>query len=343
MTKNLTLWYDIVNPSDVWFFKPLLSRLDEYASVVTIRDRAETKALAMANGIRGRLVGAHYTDRLHKNVMMPARFVKLLLRTPKFDIGLSFENGLALTACKLRGRSSILFCDNDLKFLESGSLLQDFENKLKVGAEHLVIPTACYDTFRRFAKEDRIVTYDGFKEDVYIADYVPDEKFPKKVQSQDYVIVRPEALDSSYVGRSRSLVPELLQQLGKEGIPVVFLPRERGDDDLSKGFETQIPRTPLNGLDLCYFSRAVLTGSGTMAREAACMGVPAVSFFPGKRLLSVDRKLVEEGRMIHSRNAQEIVQYVQSSHARKRGPNLARSRVVQGSVMKTVKSLLDGV
>lgn len=343
MAESLILWYDIVNPSDVWFFGPLLRRLNDFESVITIRDRAETKALAITSGIKGKIVGKHYTDQMKKNIGMPARFIKLLVGVRNFDVGLSFENGLALTACRLKGRPSILFCDNDLKLLDSGSLLQDIENKLKSKADHLVIPSACHDTFRRFVDEEKITVYDGYKEDVYIADFIPDKDFSEKLPAEDYVVVRPEALDSSYVGSAKSIVPALLKQLTKEGITVVYLPREKGDREHSRGFDVLVPRSPLNGLDLCYNSRAVLTGSGTMAREAACMGKPAVSFFPGKQLLSVDRQLVKDGWMVHTRSPEEIANYVLRSKGSKAKLNFDRSRTVQASLMRSVVSILSDI
>jgi predicted glycosyltransferase len=343
MARSLVLWYDIVNPSDVWFFKPILSRLAEFVPMITMRDRAETIALATARGMKGKVVGAHHTTRLKKNIGVPARFLRLLLSARGFDVGLSFENGLAVEACRLKGRPSILFCDNDVKFIESGSTLQDIDNRLKSKAEHIVIPYACLETFRRFVPEERISTYDGFKEDVYIADFVPDKDFAGKVGVRDYVVVRPEALDSSYVGNAKSIVPEILGLLTKENVPIVYLPREKGDETLSRGLDVTIPGVPLDGLDLCYHARAVLTGSGTMAREAACMGIPAVSFFPGSILLAVDRTLAEEGKIMHSRDPAEIVRFALSNELRKERLDVARSKGVQDSVVEMVRSMLHNL
>jgi predicted glycosyltransferase len=42
------------------------------------------------------------------------------------------------------------------------------------------------------------------------------------------------------------------------------------------------------------------------------MGIPAVSFYPGK-LISVDQKLVDEGKVFHSRNPEDIKSYVKKS------------------------------
>ena len=98
-----------------------------------------------------------------------------------------------------------------------------------------------------------------------------------------------------------------------------------------------VPEGPLNGLDVCYYSDAVLTGAGTFAREAAILGTPAISFFAGKKLLSVDVSMIQSKMMHHSRNVNEIMSILESS--RKGKPNFKESKKVQ----KEVLSLLEGI
>ena len=74
-----------------------------------------------------------------------------------------------------------------------------------------------------------------------------------------------------------------------------------------------MPDGAVNGLDACYFSDAVLTGASTMAREAACLGIPAVSFYAGSDLLTVDKSLVDAGKMFFSRNPENIMNFLKDS------------------------------
>lgn len=332
-----------MNPSDVWFFRPLIKELCDCKLKVTLRDRAETVALARSSDIDGEVVGAHYTDRVRKNIGSPLRYARLYFKVRDYDIGLFFENGPAVMVCRLKGKPSILFCDNDLKMIDSGSVLQDIENKLKFNADYLVVPAAAKEIFGRFCQEHRIIAYDGYKEDVYIADFQPDPDFHEKVPFDDFVVVRGEALDSSYVGDATTIVPELIKALQREGLQVVFLPREKYDTKHAEGLDVFIPKEPLNGLDLCYYARAVLTGSGTMAREAACMGKPAISFFPGRQLLSVDRKLVDEGRMMHSRNPAWLARHVASLASTRPVATFERSKVVKRSLMADIRRIIDSI
>ena len=53
----------------------------------------------------------------------------------------------------------------------------------------------------------------------------------------------------------------------------------------------------MDGLNLIWFSDLVVSGGGTMNREAAALNVPVYSIFRGK-IGAVDRYLAESGRLI---------------------------------------------
>ena len=66
-----------------------------------------------------------------------------------------------------------------------------------------------------------------------------------------------------------------------------------------------VPAAPLDGLNLIWFSDLVISGGGTMNREAAALGVPVYSIFRGK-LGAVDRYLAENGRLVMIENARDV-------------------------------------
>ncbi|HEX9907338.1 MAG TPA: DUF354 domain-containing protein [Thermoplasmata archaeon] len=341
MEKNRTIWLDLQNPSDVLFFKPVVSELQEFKFHTTIRDRAETVSLSRQYGIEGAVIGSHHTDRLRKYVGAMTRFAKLTIASKDFDVGFSFEGGLAVAVAKTKRRPSVLFCDNDLKLFHKKIYLQDMENWTKLRAEKIVIPSACFESFSAHTDAGRLLTFDGYKEDIYIADFKPDTSFMKNLPFNRFVVVRPEALDSGYVSAKKSLVPALLQMLRKENLNVIYLPREAYDFRPHHDPGIFVPPSALNGLDLCYSSDAVITGSGTLAREGACMGKTAVSFFPGERLLSVDKQLADEGRMLHSRDPTEIVSYVLSRKGGVARPDFAKSKKVKDQMLTGLRGVLS--
>jgi predicted glycosyltransferase len=55
-----------------------------------------------------------------------------------------------------------------------------------------------------------------------------------------------------------------------------------------------------------YFSDLVISGGGTMNREAAALGVPVYSIFRGA-IGAVDKHLAENGRLVLLENENEIM------------------------------------
>lgn len=208
-------------------------------------------------------------------------------------------------------------------------------------ADHIIIPKACYPLFSQNCKRSEVIPFDGYKEDIYIADYKSDPNFREKIPFDNYVVLRPEALGSFYVTEKQSIVPYLLHFFWRENVNVIYLPREKEDLKYVQGFdEVFIPEKPLNGLDLCYYADAVLTGSGTMAREAACMGKKAVSFFPSVVMLSVDKQLMNEGKIFHSRSPTDIVDYVLDGRGNNARLDLAESKTVKRALARDVRGIL---
>jgi hypothetical protein len=57
-----------------------------------------------------------------------------------------------------------------------------------------------------------------------------------------------------------------------------------------------VPSHVVDGLNLVWYSDLVISGGGTMNREAAALGVPVYSIFRGK-IGAVDRYLAADGRL----------------------------------------------
>ncbi|MBI0583424.1 MAG: DUF354 domain-containing protein [Methanomassiliicoccus sp.] len=333
----MRIWVDIINPSHALFFNVVLREMTGERFQVTIRERAETVQLTKLLGIEGRVIGADHRNGVKKSLGMVSRTLALWTAVDDFDCALSFENGMSVWVSKVKGGRSILLCDNDLKFFQKKSMLQYMETGVKDLADRIIIPQACRGAFESNMNGQGLYAYDGYKEDVYIADYTPDPHFMDSLPFDRYVVIRPEALASFYVLENRTLVPDLVRMFRENGINVVYLPRDKGDADYAAGLDAYVPDRALNGLDLCYHSDAVLTGSGTMAREAACMGKTSVSFFPGDGLLSVDREMIDGGRMFHSREPGAILEHVLSNMKENGGVDLSRSRKVKADVIRLIR------
>ena len=84
--------------------------------------------------------------------------------------------------------------------------------------------------------------------------------------------------------------------------------------------------------------------NGEEIREAALLGVPAVSFFPRKEFLTVDVVLQEQGKEFKSRSPHEIRDYVLSASSQSQGRVLgdtSRSKKVLAEVLDIFDGILE--
>lgn len=305
----MRVWIDIATPAQTHFFNSIIRGIMPYYDLhVTYRNRAETIQLVNDYNIDGHLVGRDFHNSALKSLSMVLRTIELFLKIPKFDYSMGFGNGMPIAVSKVRFKQSILFGDNDLKFFQKHSTVQNLETKVKSWADHTIVPKACYEAFSDHNKN--VQQYNGYKEDIYISDYQPNRDFLSNFPYDEFVVIRPEALGSTYVKEKSSIVKDIIDNIVKENVNIVYLSREKEDKKLINNDNVHIPEKTLSGLDYCFYSKMILTGSGTLAREAACMEKRSISFFPGKRLLSVDKSLIRQGKMFHSRDPKEIVDHV---------------------------------
>lgn len=329
------LWFDLTNTPHVHFLKPLISRYkDNFEIIISARDYAETvkflqKELLTQPIMIGKHAGKH---RLKKLCNILYRLYKTNMIIPDFDIALSCGGVEASFVAKSRRKSTIAFDDNDVSPNWMYSRFTDY----------VFFPSAVSkDTLlSQGFKLQSIFQYEGYKEDVYIADYVPDYGFVENLPFDEFVLVRPENMMASYVrGESHSVVPDLLSILVDRGYRVLYLPRTCLERRYAYGLNNiYIPREPIQGLDAVFFSRAVLSGAGSFSREAACLGKPAVSFYAGQELLAVDRQMIRDRWLFHSRNPEEIVEYVQ--HVKARDFDRDRSKSVQNAIFTRLDEIL---
>lgn len=331
----MTFWFDFTNPPHVNFYLPLLKHfsIKEIKTILTARDFVETKKLLEIHNLPFALIGKHGgKNKLSKILQLINRNITLFQKIDSFDVSFSSNYDAPLVSW-LKGKPSFVFDDNDIS---PNWLYSKFAN-------YVISPEAIDKVamYKMGIKEKQLITYDGYKEDIYIADYKPDPVFLSNLPFADFVTVRPENMKASYVSTdSKSIVPELIDKLVKKGFNVLFLPRYESDRQLIKSSsQIFIPNRPLNGLDVCFYSTAVLTGAGTFSREAGVMGVPAVSFFAGNKFLGVDKKMFKEKTVFFSRQVDEIISYVVNSSRKPFAIN--KSKEIQQEFFSIVNNLID--
>jgi predicted glycosyltransferase len=340
------VWIDLASPSHPSFFKGVADGLD-LPTVVTARDKTETVALAREEGFDFTVRGRDFDDEWLRTLGVPLRTIQLAASTPEADVSLSARNAMCVLASKVHGVPSIHYTDNDVTYYQETPLVEEGFNYFRAMATRHVVPEAFQqaELTDYGAHPSTIHTYDGYKEDIGVAQFDPDDSFTDRLPFEEYVVVRPEAMGAAYVDIEESLVPSLLDGIVGSGLNAVYLPRRTRDRAYADRYPDDrvfAPDQPLPGLQLAWHSRCVLTGSGTMAREAASMGKPAVSFFP-HTMLSVDQRLVADGYVFHSRDADEIVDYLTGLDATDVEPDLTRAQRVYDEVVEITGGIIDEV
>ena len=119
--------------------------------------------------------------------------------------------------------------------------------------------------------------------------------------------IRPPATEAHYHNpESEKLLMAVFELLAAHPeVKIVLLPRTRRQEmelrDARPEFfaagRIVVPTHAVNGLNLIWYSDVVISGGGTMNREAAALGIPVYSLFRGT-MGAVDKYLAETGKLV---------------------------------------------
>ena len=162
--------------------------------------------------------------------------------------------------------------------------------------------------------------------------------------------MRPPAEEAHYhCPLSDELFRAAMDHLSRQSqLKIVILPRNHAQGERirqmwPKLFETDkamIPSHAEDGLNLIWHSDLVISGGGTMNREAAALGVPVYSIFGGT-IGAVDRYLADTGRLTLLAAASDVSKIELVRRAPRTGPDTceraALSAIVDHIVMVSEK------
>ena len=297
------IWIDLDNSPHVPFFIPIIEELQKrgHQILLTARDSYQVCELLEFHHLACKVVGSHWgKNRFLKTLGTlgrAARLVPLAFRE-KPDLAISLVSRAQLLACK--ALSIPMVVTFDYEFVVKMQFLQP---------DWILVPEVVPDSGAGVAKRG-IFHYPGLKEDVYVPRFKPDATLRKELgisETHMLVTVRPPATEAHYHNpESDKLLSAALNFLTKQhDVRVALLPRndrqsvtlrKEWGDCIAKG-KIVIPRHVMDGLNLIWNSDLVISGGGTMNREAAALGVPVYSIFRGK-IGAVDRYLAENGRLV---------------------------------------------
>jgi uncharacterized protein len=298
----MRVWIDITGPAHVLVFRPLVEVLRERGAEVeiTTREFSQNVELLQMHGLEAEVVGRHGgRSRVVKSATMVTRIAALVrwARPRRFDVALAHaSHHLTLAARALGIPSSTTF---DYEYATVQHQLGCRAAKVVLVPE--AIPAARLERYG--VRRPKLRRYPGLKEEYYLSDFEPDAMLVDALgldRERVLVLVRPPADYALYHRNPSSLVPALLERLGRdEAVQAVVLARteEQRAEIETRGLPSVVvPKHAVDAQSLIAASDLVVSAGGTMNREAVALGVPVYTTFAGK-LGAVDEALLREGRL----------------------------------------------
>lgn len=293
------IWIDLDNSPHVLFFKPIIEELRNlgHEIFITARDTYQVCDLADRYGLEYARIGGHYgKNRAMKIVGTVLRSSRLSIQVLKErpDLALSHGSRSQVLVAASLGVPSLMIYD------------YEFATPLFIDPTWIMIPEVIPDHAIPY-KKARVLRYPGIKEDVYIPRFRPDPRILIDFgidEKEILVTFRPPATEAHYHNpESEELFKTSIEYLSAHPeTRIVLLPRNADQKkftidawpDLIASRKLIIPEQVVEGPNLIWHSDFVISGGGTMNREAAALNVPVYSIFRGKTG-AVDKYLENKG------------------------------------------------
>lgn len=336
----MRIWIDLANSPHVPFFHALIPEFTArgHQVEITAREFAQTVELAMKVGMMPHVIGRHGGGTFRGkagNLVGRAASLRKWARDRGFDLAVSHNSYAHIAAAAALGIKTVT--------------LMDYEHQ---PANHLafrlaskvIVPRAFpAKELRKYGASLRKVhRYEGIKEDVYLAEFQPDPNFTKTLRQlgidlQDVLVVaRPPAREALYHRFENELFDELVSNLSsRDLVKIILLPRSEAQREAYEKRKLPnliMPTMVLDGANLIAAADLVVSAGGTMNREAAALGVPAVSVYAGQ-WAAIDEGLVGEGRLRRISSPEEIEGLIVS---KKLGLNARHATGVKDEVVKLI-------
>lgn len=304
------------NAPHVHVLRPIIAELGRrgHKVEITARDFGQTLPLLKMYGLKAKRLGRHRgKNKIKKYLSFSFRSIALLLYSlgRRFDAVLCHGARAAVPSAKILDIPLVLMGDYE----HAGVLPKFLNSSVKLLLVPDIIPTEAL--VNKGIPARRIIGFPGLKEDLYVHDFKPDQSFLYEMgmaRDRVLVLVRPPATMAHYAVQRSSLVfSQVLEYLcTRDDVQVLLLSRtdeqqrELAAHARMHGYRNIFfPTRVYHGPSLIWFSDMVISGGGTMNREAAALGVPVVSIYQGP-LGSVDRHLINTGKLMHVSSIEEL-------------------------------------
>jgi len=294
----LRVWIDSLTPKQGLFFAPIHDRLrdQEHNVLVTTRTYRESEQTLRRLRVPYRVVGKHGGGApIGKLLASGRRIVRLaeLIDSWKPDVALSFSSVEASRVAFGLGIPHVASNDSPHSWMVA----------------RLTIPISAYvcspwifrkETWSAFgAPKERIVTYRALDPAAWLKRYRPDPRILSKLgldSQRPIVVLRTEEAFASYLmGRSsdsRPVVGPVIADLLRrdKGLQILVSTRYGQQAPVLRrrfGKRVIVLDQIIDAASLLSHTDVFIGSGGTMTVEAALLGVPSISCFPGPKPLYI--------------------------------------------------------
>jgi predicted glycosyltransferase len=293
----MRVWVDLANSPHVPLFVPIVRALEERGDevVLSARDHAQTVPLARAAWPEVEVVGGESpSGRMRKagSVLSRAEALRRFARRNRPDLALSHGSYAQVLAARLARVPAVTMMDYEHQPANHLSFRL---------ARRVIVPQSFPRTsLQRFgARPEKVVRYEGFKEELYLADVVDDPSLLEALgldQNRVTAAMRPPPEGTLYHRNPNPRFDEILEYVLAQGAQVVLLPRTAVQAERYRRTSVVVPDEPVDGRALLATVDLTVGAGGTMTRESALLGTPTYTVFAGE-LAAVDAELIRQGRI----------------------------------------------
>jgi predicted glycosyltransferase len=297
----MRIWIDLANSPHVPLFVPVVGALRDRGDdvLLTARDHAQTVPLAVDAWPEVVVIGGKSpAGRVRKAGSILARAAELnrFARRNRPDLALSHGSYAQIVAARLARVPAVTMMDYEH---QPANHLSFRLARCVIVPRHFPEPS-----LRRFgASPVKVVRYEGFKEELYLANVTADPSILVSLgldSGRVTVAMRPPPEGALYHRSDNPRFDAILQHVLAEGAQVVVLPRTDAQRVAYRPQGVVVPNRPLDGPGLLASVDVAIGAGGTMTRESALLGTPTYTVFAGE-LAAVDAELIRLGRIIDLR------------------------------------------
>lgn len=307
----MKIWIDIVNAPHAWFFKSIIEYLEKEGEevLITTREYGDVLQLLDILNIEYISVGRHGANLEEKLLRSTGRVYELskIIAREKPDIAVS-KHSIELPRVSFGlGIPSLYVLDNEHALAA---------NKLTLPlCDKIVMPEVMnvWDVLKTGAEPNALVRYNGTSEVIHFINFKYNpfifEDLNLDLDKNKTILMRPEPALASYLDADcrKSVLSPIVDILG-DYANILVIPRFKTQEEIFMDDENiTIIKPPVDSFSLMKRCDLVIGAGGTMNREAALLGTPVISCYPGK-LLAVDGYYISRGFMKRSTNVDEIVE-----------------------------------